>query len=168
MAVGNRLVVWSAIIAASIALLVVASVDDGSLETDAERIQRLSESFACPQCQGQSVSESNAAVAATIRGYIADEVAAGASDTEIRDALIRAYTARVLLNPPADGLARRLWIRPVGLVVGGAVVVSTMVGRSGAASTGTVTEADRDLVDQARSGARAQLTVPADTEAGEP
>jgi cytochrome c-type biogenesis protein CcmH/NrfF len=49
----NRLVAWTAVIVATMAMLIVASVDDGTLETDAERIQRLSDSFACPQCQGE-------------------------------------------------------------------------------------------------------------------
>ena len=125
----RRLMTWAAVLTAAIALLVVAVVDGGGAESDAERIQRLSESYACPQCQGESVAESNAAVAATIRRFIADEVAADATDLEIRDALIRAYGAQVLLNPPAEGLASLLWILPVGLVVGGAVGVAAMVRR---------------------------------------
>lgn len=149
----NRLVAWTVVVVAAIALLIVASVDDGSLETDTERIQRLSDSFACPQCKGESVSESNAAVSALIRQNIADQVAAGATDTEIRDSLVKAYGARVLLNPPADGLASLLWVLPVALVVGGAAVVSTMVGRSGERAGSSVTDADRELVERARAEA---------------
>jgi cytochrome c-type biogenesis protein CcmH len=147
----NRLVAWTVVAVAAIALLVVASVDDGTLETDTERIQRLSDSFACPECKGESVAESGAAVSALIRQHIADQVEAGATDIEIRDSLVDAYGARVLLNPPADGLASLLWILPVALVVGGAAAVSTMVKRSGVGSGPTVTDADRELVERARA-----------------
>lgn len=126
---GRRRTIWVAIVVAAVALLAVAALDQGGAETDAERIQRLSASFACPQCDGESVAESNAGVSVTIRSYIAEQVAADATDTEIRDALIRAYGAQVLLNPPAGGLASLLWILPVGLVVAGAAGITAAVNR---------------------------------------
>lgn len=145
-----RLLAWVAVLAASLSLLIVAAVDDGGLETDAERIQRLADSYACPECRGQSVAESNAAVAVTIRQFISDSVTEGASDREIRDQLVVSYQARVLLNPPAEGFASLVWILPVVLVVVGAVGV-------GAAITGnrgqgrTVSDEDRELVERARN-----------------
>ncbi len=145
-----RVLGWVAVIAASLSLSVVAAFDDGGAETDAERIERLSDSFACPECRGQSVAESNAAVAATIRQFIADSVTDGATDTEIRDQLVASYEARVLLNPPADGFASLIWVLPVVLVVLGAVGV-------GAAITGNrgrdrqVSDEDIELLARARS-----------------
>ncbi len=145
-----RLLAWVAILATSLSLLAVAAVDDGGLETDAERIQRLADSYACPECRGQSVAESNAAVAATIRQFISDQVTAGATDREIRDQLVASYQARVLLNPPAEGFASLVWILPVVLVVVGAVGV-------GAAITGNrgrgrrASDEDRELVERARA-----------------
>lgn len=144
-----RLLAWVAVLATSLSLLVVAAVDDGGLETDADRIQRLSDSYACPECRGQSVAESNAAVAATIRQFISDSVTAGATDREIRDQLVASYQARVLLNPPAEGFASLVWILPVVLVVIGAVGV-------GAAITGNrgsgrrASDEDRELVERAK------------------
>lgn len=145
----GRLIGWAVIVAAAIGLLVVATVDGGGAETDAERIQRLSDSFACPQCQGESVSESNAAVAATIRGFIADEVSTGATDEEIRNELLQAYGARVLLTPPAEGLASLVWVLPVVILAGGAAAVAAVFTRAGPAPA-AVTAADRALVDRAR------------------
>jgi cytochrome c-type biogenesis protein CcmH len=149
-----RLLAWVAVLATSLSLLVVAAVDDGGLETDADRIQRLSDSYACPECRGQSVAESNAAVAATIRQFISDSVTAGATDREIRDQLVASYQARVLLNPPAEGFASLVWILPVVLVVIGAVGV-------GAAITGNrgsgrrASDEDRELVERAKHRAGA-------------
>lgn len=152
MAPRMRLLAWVAVLATSLSLLVVAAVDDGGLETDADRIQRLADSYACPECRGQSVAESNAAVAATIRGFISDSVTAGATDREIRDQLVASYQARVLLNPPAEGFASLVWILPVVLVVIGAVGV-------GAAITGNrgsgrrASDEDRELVERAKQRA---------------
>lgn len=152
MAGGSRLVGWVAIIVAGLALLAVASLDGGGAETDSERIQRLSDSFACPQCRGESVSESNAAVAANIRQFIANEVADGSTDEDIRNDLLRTWGARVLLTPPAEGLAALLWILPVVLVVGGAAGLAMMIDRSrDAGDSAGLSSADREMVRQARS-----------------
>lgn len=156
-----RRVGWVAIVVAALALLVVASIDGGGAETDAERIQRLTESFACPVCNGESVAESNAAAAATIREFIADEVTAGRSDAEIRDRLVEGYTAKVLRNPPADGVATLVWLLPVLAAVGGAAGVATMMGRRQTSGT-TVSDADRELVRRAREA----LGVTADGTSG--
>lgn len=145
----SRLMGWVAIAAAVVALLLVAGTEDGGLETDAERVQRLSQSYACPVCSGESVAESNAAVAATIRQFISDEVVSGSADREIRDELLRAYGAEVLLTPPAEGIATLVWILPVVAVVLGAVGVAAAVTRrapDGRDPSGD----DLDLVSKAR------------------
>lgn len=155
---------WVAIAVATVALLVVAGIEDGGVETDAERVQRLSESYACPVCSGESVAESNAAVAANIRQFIADEVVAGATDREIRDELLRAYGAEVLLTPPAEGIATLVWILPVVAVVVGAVGVAAAVTRAGPAEREPSTD-DLDLVDKARDRVSAD---PGDRPVGPP
>ena len=145
-----RPVAWIGILVAVVALLAVSVLDQGGAETDSERIQRLSESFACPECSGESVAESNAAVSATIRQFIAEEVTAGSTDTEIRDQLVSNYGAAVLLNPPADGFAALIWILPVIVVVFGAMGAGLAFSRAGPKYGREATDADFALVDQAR------------------
>ena len=145
-----RPVAWIGILVAVVALLAVASLDTGGVETDADRIQRLNQSFACPVCSGESVAESNAAVSATIRQRIAEEVTNGSSDTEIRDQLVAAYGVSVLLNPPADGFAALIWILPVVVAVFAAMGAAIVFSRAGPRSRRDPTDADRDLVEQAR------------------
>lgn len=145
----QRTVVWVAILAAAVSLLVVASLDQGGVETDGERVQRLQASFACPECRGESVADSNAAVAANIRQFIAAEVADGATDLEIRNDLLRAYDAQVLLNPPADGLAALLWVLPVVIATAGAAAVAGLITRR--TPEAALSDADRELVAAARS-----------------
>ena len=148
----TRLVAWAGIVAATIALLVVAAVDTGGVETDAERVQRLADSYACPTCQGQSVADSNAAVAANIRQLLNQRVADGATDTEIRDELIAAYDAEILLNPPAEGIATLVWVLPVMLVVLGAAGVVAAVTRNQGDLRAPSSE-DRALLEKALAGA---------------
>ncbi len=145
-----RPIAWIGILVAAVALLTVASLDTGGIETDAERIQRLNESFACPVCSGESVAESNAAVSATIRQRIAEEVVNGSSDTEIRDQLVAAYGVSVLLNPPAEGFASLIWILPVVVAVFAAMGAAVAFSRAGPRSHRDPTDEDRDLVERAR------------------
>ncbi len=145
-----RPVAWIGLLVAALSLLTVASLDTGGVETDAERIQRLNESFACPVCSGESVAESNAAVSATIRQRIAEEVTNGSSDVEIRDRLVAAYGVSVLLNPPAEGFAALIWILPVVVAVFAAMGAAVAFRRAGPRSRRDPTSEDRDLVEQAR------------------
>lgn len=143
---------WFGLLASMAMLLAVAAFDEGGIETDAERVQRLSQSYACPECAGQSVAESNAGVASTIRQFIRNEVAAGSSDTEIRDQLVVAYGSEVLLTPPSEGISSLIWILPVVVLVGGSAAVGWTLRRSRGGSR-DATDADRLLVAEARTKA---------------
>jgi cytochrome c-type biogenesis protein CcmH len=103
------------LVAAGLSLLVVAGlvmaallVTDGAT-TDAERVERLAAGLRCPDCQALSVAESRTRAADAIRDEIADQVAAGRSDREIRDHFVERYGQWILLAPD-DPLA---WWLPV-------------------------------------------------------
>ncbi len=140
---------WLVIGLAVVGLLGFATFDSNEPETEGERIQRLHESFACPQCDGQSVAESNAAVAAEIRNSITNEVADGATDTEIRDQLIAGYGGDVLLNPPSEGFSALIWILPVVVAVFGVGGLVAVIRRDDGGSR-TASDADAALVAEAR------------------
>lgn len=146
--VGRR-IAWVGLVVAAIALLVVATVDRGGAESEVERVQRLQQSFACPQCNGESVSDSSAAVSATIRQYINQRVTEGADDQQIRDELVRAYGVEVLLTPPAEGFAALIWVLPVLVASFGAMGAAMALTRR--QPTGREpTDDDRSLVGRAR------------------
>ncbi len=117
------------------ALLSIAAFGQGT-PTAEERIAELNQSYACPVCDGQAVSESNAPVAATIREFIRTEVARGASDDEIRDGLVARYGGEVLLRPPSSGVSTLLWVLPVVVLVTGGVGAWALFGRNGATESG--------------------------------
>lgn len=143
----RRAVAWVIIVVTAFGSLGIAAFDDVVPRTEAERTQALAQRFACPECDGQSVADSNAAVAANIRELIRSEVAAGSTDDEIRDRLLRAYGTDVLLNPPATGVSLLIWVLPALVVVGGVgAFVSIALRRR---SDTLATDDDRRLVDAA-------------------
>ncbi len=109
------------IIVLSLVLVFVASQPSTTAESDPERVQRLTESFACPECDGQSVAESNASVAANISRFIESEVAAGSTDQEIEESLLASWGPSVLLAPSFDGVAVWVWTIPIAAAIVGAL-----------------------------------------------
>lgn len=145
----NKSAAWVMLGLLSVVFLTIATFDNsGPLEGE-DRVQYLTTIYACPQCDGQSVSESNAAVATTIRDFIRVKVASGATDREIRDELIQAYSTDVLLTPPAEGISLLIWILPVAVFVGGgAFVVSILMRRTNGVRSAT--QEDAALVAEAQ------------------
>lgn len=136
---------WAVVLFALVGLVAFASLSAETDKSPGERAEALYDRFACPTCDGQSVAESNAAVAATIRQFIRDEVAAGTSDTDIRNALVQSYGTEVLLNPPGEGIATLVWVLPILVIVGGSAVVFSAISRNSAGSVDPTSE-DEALV----------------------
>ena len=143
---------WVFVLVSLVVLIGAATFAAGEPVTADQRIQSLADQYACPTCKGQSVAESNAAVASTIREFIRTEVNAGATDTQIRDALVRGYSEGILLNPPATGWNSLIWILPVLALVGGFAIVGSSIlaarNRSGSAEPSAE---DAALVEQLRA-----------------
>lgn len=116
----RRTIAWLTVLASALAVLVIAAQVDGPPRTNEDRVRALSEDFACPTCDGQSVAESNAVVAQEIRREIRRQVDAGATDAEITDILIAGYDESIDLRPRASGLVGLVWVLPVFVAVFGA------------------------------------------------
>ena len=117
----GRLVSWILVFVVAAAALVFGTIDGGTPRTDADRAYSLAKDFACPQCQGQSVAESDVVVARTIRQQIATWVDEGRSDGFIRDQLVAAFGEDIDYTPSASGITSLVWILPV---VGGVGAVA--------------------------------------------
>jgi cytochrome c-type biogenesis protein CcmH len=145
---------WILVLSLLAGALVVAAVGDDGPRTTAERSRSIAESIACPQCQGQSVADSEAPSARAIRTEVARRIEAGETDDQIRDYIAGIYGEDALLTPPNDGVAGLIWFLPVaGFVaaVGGLVVVFR---RWRVPEDVEVSDEDRVLVEQARRSAR--------------
>jgi cytochrome c-type biogenesis protein CcmH len=129
--------------------LAVAAFGDPGPQTPAERSRELAEEIKCPTCQGQSVADSQATAARSIRTEIARRIEAGQTDAEIRAYVIGVYPDSSL-TPPRTGVAGLVWFLPVALFVG-AVGGLVAVFRSWRTPPDVeVSDADRELVEQAR------------------
>lgn len=146
----GHLVAWLALAVVLVGALVYGTVDDAGPRSPEERARNLAETIACPQCDGQSVADSDAEASIAIRELIEQRIAEGASDERIRDELAAAYGEQVLLTPRSDGVSGLVWAVPVvALVLAFAGLAYAFVRWRGG-GTARASEADRALVEQAR------------------
>ena len=77
-------------------------------------------SVRCLVCQGQSIADSDAEMAADMRSLIRTRVQAGEKPEAIRSWLVERYGNWVTYDPPLDMATAPLWITPLVLLVIGA------------------------------------------------
>src|SRR5690606_40705500 len=66
----------------------------------------------CVVCQHESIADSPAGITADLRGLVREQIAAGKTDAQIKDDLIRRYGDYVLFQPPVRSRTWRLWFGP--------------------------------------------------------
>lgn len=93
------------------------------------RAQALMEEIRCLVCQGQSIADSDADLARDMRDMIRRRIAAGEQPAEIRAWLIERYGSWVSYRPPVEPIAWPLWLAPIVLLVGGALVARARLKR---------------------------------------
>lgn len=76
----------------------------------------------CLVCQGQSIADSDAAMAGDMRALVRQRIARGESPGSVRDWLIARYGTYVTYDPPLSPLTAPLWIAPVALLLIGGLV----------------------------------------------
>lgn len=118
-----RTALW--LIVPAIALVViVAGLWPSDVERDPEaRAHTLAASFKCPICAGESVAASQTDLAEDLRRLIADEIAAGSSDEEIRAMFVASYGEQVLLDAPGGGWGVTLWAAPLLIAATGGFAI---------------------------------------------
>lgn len=87
----------------------------------------LMEELRCLVCQGQSIADSDAELAGDMRDLVRRRIAAGESPREIRAWLVERYGNWVTYRPPAEPVTWPLWLAPVVLLVGGAMLVRSRI-----------------------------------------
>ncbi|MGC1468726.1 MAG: cytochrome c-type biogenesis protein [Sphingorhabdus sp.] len=87
------------------------------------RALELMQRLRCIQCQGQSIHDSDAPIAAAMRHEVRERIKAGQSEAEIESWLIERYGDWISFAPPASGGGLVLWLLPV-LLLGGAALVA--------------------------------------------
>lgn len=78
--------------------------------------RELMESLRCLVCQGQSIADSDADMAADMRALVRRRIAAGEDPEAIRAWLIDRYGRWISFEPPIDAITWPLWLLPIGLI----------------------------------------------------
>jgi cytochrome c-type biogenesis protein CcmH len=90
--------------------------------TGAERVDRISSELRCPVCQGLSVQDSPSETARAMRALVAQRVAEGRTDDEIRAEFAQSYGDWILLSPPLLSPSGLVWLAPLAAIALGAAL----------------------------------------------
>jgi cytochrome c-type biogenesis protein CcmH len=93
------------------------------------RARALSRELRCMVCQNQSIDDSEAPLARDLRLLVRERLRAGDSDQKVLDFLVARYGEFVLLRPPLQWHTALLWLTPLVLLIGGAIVLIVLAGR---------------------------------------
>ena len=93
------------------------------------RFHALASELRCVMCQNQSLADSNALIALSLRREVLELMRAGQSDAQIKDFLVQRYGEFVLYKPRVEGRTWLLWLGPAAILLAGAVVVVVLVRR---------------------------------------
>ncbi|MCR8725465.1 cytochrome c-type biogenesis protein [Frigidibacter sp. ROC022] len=116
---------------------------DPAQEARAREISRL---LRCPVCQGETIDDSGADIAADLRVLVRERILAGDSNEEVIKYIVDRYGEYVLFLPPARGVNLVLWIAgPVMLLL--ALMLAWMAARRRRASA---TPSELNAEEQAR------------------
>lgn len=111
--------------------------------TAAERVDRITSELRCVTCQGLSVKDSPAPGARQMRDLVAQRVAEGRTDDEIRAEFRASYGDWVFLTPPTASAAGLIWLVPLAALAAGAwIAVGRMRQRT---ATDALLVAPRDV-----------------------
>lgn len=143
------------LLAVVVLALPVRAAEEPDLPTR-KRMWSIAERLDCPVCQGQSVRESNAQLAAQMREIILIKLQAGESETQIMDFFADRYGLAVLREPPREGLALGVWIGPIVIVGLGVLLLGWVFARGRqprvAATDGDLEAYERQVDDLRQAG----------------
>lgn len=113
-------------VAALVVVVVGLAGSPSTAPTAEQRVETLAATIKCPFCNGESLAESSAGVAADYRALIAERVSAGLSDDEIRQEFADNFGDAFILDTPTDGWAIALWVAPLLILAVGVGVIISM------------------------------------------
>jgi cytochrome c-type biogenesis protein CcmH len=117
----------------ALSLVQAASAAPEKLANPAQeaRAVALQKQLRCLVCQGESLDDSNAPLAADLRQLIREQIAAGRSDDAVKHYLVARYGDFILMKPPMEGQTYLLWFAPLLVLFLGGGVVAVVAVRAG-------------------------------------
>ncbi len=120
----RRLIGWGVAVLA-VGVIVVGLLPEQAVADPDVREQHLAQRIACPWCHGQSLAESDSAVAQDLVVILREKIDEDWTDDQIYDFFASSYGDHVLLDPPLTGWGIALWSLPaLALVSGGWIIWS--------------------------------------------
>lgn len=108
----------------ALAIPVADTFPNPAMEARARNLQR---QLRCLVCQGESIDESGADLAADLRHLVRAQMREGKTDKQIEDFLVARYGDFILMKPPVQSDTWLLWLAPfLVLGAGGAVAWVTV------------------------------------------
>lgn len=95
-----------------------------------ERFSELSRELRCPKCQNESIAESGSPIAEDMRERVHSMMRDGATDNEIRQAMMDRFGDYVSYRPVFAPRTWALWLGPFVVLVIGVGVVLLLVARN--------------------------------------
>lgn len=99
---------------------VAQPIEDPAIEA---RMKNLTKQLRCLVCQSETLSESQAEWAETVRREIRDQIKAGKSDPEILAYVQQRFGDFILYDPPVKPKTYLLWFGPFLLLIGGTLLL---------------------------------------------
>ena len=103
-----------------------------------DRARALQRQLRCLVCQGESIDESQAPLAAELRHLARMQMAEGKSDTEIEQYLVARYGDFILMKPPLQPDTYILWLAPFVVLLGAGGVAFWVIRRAKPADSATL------------------------------
>lgn len=83
----------------------------------------------CPVCQGLSIQDSPTELAREMRVVVHDQLAAGRTPEQVKAYFVSKYGEWILLQPKAHGFNLAVYLLPLAVLLGGAVLIVVLVRR---------------------------------------
>lgn len=84
-----------------------------------EEALRLDKQLMCPICPGETLNQSQTALAKQMRAAIRQRLLAGESEQEVKDYFVSVYGESVLAEPPRRGFGLAAWLVPAAAAIAG-------------------------------------------------
>jgi cytochrome c-type biogenesis protein CcmH len=117
---------------AAVAAPVAGTFANPAMEARARALQR---QLRCLVCQGESIDESGATLAADLRHLVRQQMADGKSDSQIKQYLVARYGDFILMEPPLQPDTYILWLAPFVVLLGAAGVAFWVIRRAKSSET---------------------------------
>lgn len=92
-----------------------------------DRFDQLTRELRCLVCQNQTLSDSDAPLAHDLRREVHNMLQSGQSNDQIKLFLVERYGDFVLYRPPVQKNTYLLWLAPLILLLGGALVLGANI-----------------------------------------